>query len=110
MFDTFGDPSKRDLFHPPYHRSRRGRFYYDALVVFVLHALLCLPFLVTFIYVDVNLGSCIKIRKSEGNNSKPWAMQYPYLLFVNLTTFALIATVGFLYKTSECPDPDPERE
>jgi hypothetical protein len=110
MFGTFGDPRLQDLFCPPYHRSRQGGFYYDRRVVYIIPVLLCLPLLVTLVYISVNLGSSARIRKPKGNNWKPWAMQYPYLLFINLTTCALIATVVFLYKTSERPDPNPERK
>jgi hypothetical protein len=110
MFGSFGDPRLQDLFRPPYHRSRQGSFYYDALVVYITPVLLSLPLLFTLVYIGVNLGPSAKIRKPKGNNWKPWAMQYPYLLFVILTTCSLIATVVFLYKTSECPDPNPERK
>ena len=110
MFVDFADPSLQGLFDPPYHRRQQGGFYYDALVVRVLPVLLCVPFLFTFCYVGVKFCLNAKTQKQKDSNWKPWALQYPYLLFVTLMTVGPIAAVVFLYKSCEIPDPDPERK
>lgn len=109
MFSTFANPDLPDLFRPPNHGSRQGDFCYNTLVLFVLPVLPCVPFLLVFFSIVVRLGLSAKSRKQKHNNWKPWALQYPYLLFVNFMAVALIATVITLYKRSECPDPDRER-
>lgn len=109
-FGTFADPKLQALLLPPFNRKRRGEFYYDGLVLFVLPILFCLPFLPTCVYILVNICRSAKTSKRKNSNWKPWTLQYPYLLFVNFTAISLIATVVYLYKISERPDPDPARK
>lgn len=110
MFGTFADPNLQALLRPPFYRRRQGKFYYDELVLFVIPVLLCLPFLATCVNIVVNICQSAKTSERNDSNWKPWAQQYPYLLFVNFTAISLIATVVFLYKISEYPDPDPARK
>lgn len=110
MFGTFADPNLQALLRPPFYRGRQGNLYYDGLVPFVLPFLLCLPFLLTGVYIVVNTCRRAKTSKRKDSTRKIWALQYPYLLFVNFTAISLIATVVFLYKKGELPDPDPARK
>jgi hypothetical protein len=105
MFGAFADPQLQLLFEPPNYR----RYNDEEIVVVVVSVTLCLPFLLAAICLIIKI--CFnKIRKQPAQRWKSWALQYPYLLFVNFAAAALIALVVYLYNTSELPDPDCERE
>src|SRR5271155_4698726 len=99
MFRSFADPDVQDLLRPPYSRWDQG---FDVTPI-VLSVLLCLPFLLTIFYAAASCALRAKVTRKKDKGWKPWALQYPYLLFINSTTVALIATVVFLYQISECP-------
>lgn len=68
MIVNFANSDLQGLFHPPYHRREQDELYYDVLITSVLTILHCLPFLLTFCYVDVKFSMNAKIQKQKNND------------------------------------------